>query len=68
MRWTFAVNVRQWDVVKFAPYYGMFFIWSLGTGAQQLARPLFAHELGAGIFSVILITASTRLPRSPPRH
>jgi MFS family permease len=39
----------------------MFFIWTLGTGAQLLARPLFAHELGASAFLVLLITSSNAL-------
>jgi MFS family permease len=39
----------------------MFFLWSLGTGAQQLARPLFASELGATPFLVVLITASNAI-------
>src|SRR5712691_1436084 len=54
-------SLLEWDPVRFAPYYGMFFIWSLGTGAQQLARPLFASQLGASPFFVILITASNAI-------
>jgi MFS family permease len=49
------------DPVRLAPYYTMFFLWSLGTGAQQLARPLFASELGATPFLVVLITASNAI-------
>ena len=48
---------------RLAPYYGMFYLWSLGTGAQQLARPLFASELGATPFLVVLITASNAIAK-----
>lgn len=51
----------NWDPIRLAPYYTMFFLWSLGTGAQQLARPLFAAELGASAFFVVVITASNAL-------
>src|SRR5688500_15221409 len=50
-----------WDMVKLAPYYTMFFLWSLGTGAQFLARPLFASQLGASTSLVVLITASNAI-------
>lgn len=40
-----------------------FFIWSVGTGSMQLARPLFAAELGAGVFFVALVTASNAFAR-----
>jgi len=50
-----------WDMVRLAPYYSMFFLWSLGTGAQFLARPLFASQLGASTFLVVLITASNAI-------
>jgi len=43
------------------PLYMVFFLWSLGTGAQQFARPQFAAELGAPIFFVSLIAASNSL-------
>ena len=49
------------SLISAAPYYMMFFLWSLGTGAQQLARPLFAAELGASPFLVVLITASNAM-------
>jgi MFS family permease len=54
-------SILDSDPVKLAPYYSMFFLWSLGTGAQQLARPLFASELGATPFLVVLITASNAI-------
>ena len=56
-------SIREWDPIRLAPYYSMFFLWSLGTGAQQLARPLFAAELGATPFLVVLITASNAIAR-----
>jgi MFS family permease len=49
------------ETVRQSPYYGGFFLWGLGTGAQQLARPLFAHALGASLFLVVLVTASNAL-------
>lgn len=39
----------------------MFFLWGLGTGAQQLARPLFAASFGVSLFFVSLIQASNSL-------
>lgn len=41
-----------------APVYSMFFLWGLGTGAQQLGRPLFAAAFGVPVFLVTLIGAS----------
>ena len=49
------------DTLRQSPYYGGFFLWGLGTGAQQLARPLFAHALGASMFLIVLVTASNAL-------
>src|SRR5688500_12091843 len=49
--------------LRMAPYYGMFYLWSLGTGAQQLARHLFASELGATPFLVVLITGSNAIAK-----
>ncbi|MPZ50458.1 MAG: MFS transporter [Dehalococcoidia bacterium] len=51
----------DWDPVRYFPYYFMFFLWFIGSGAQVLARPLFAGELGATPFLVVLITASNGL-------
>ena len=56
-RQSLAETLTSPEALRFAPYYGMFFFWMLGTGAQQLARPLFAHQLGASPFLVLLITA-----------
>ena len=49
------------DPVRYAPYYFMFFVWFIGSGAQVLARPLFASQLGASTFLVVLIVASNGL-------
>ena len=43
------------------PLYGVFFLWGFGTGAQQLARPLFAASFGVSVFLVSLIQASNSL-------
>jgi MFS family permease len=48
-------------VLSSLPLYAMFFLWGLGTGAQQLARPLFAASFGVPIFLVSLIQASNSL-------
>jgi DHA1 family multidrug resistance protein-like MFS transporter len=40
------------------PIYGTFFLWSFGTGANQLARPLFAASFGVPLALVALVTAS----------
>lgn len=39
----------------------MFFLWSLGTGAQQFARPQFAAQLGAPLFWISFIAASNSI-------
>jgi MFS family permease len=57
MRESIAKHVNA-ESVRLSPYYGGFFLWGLGTGAQQLARPLFAHSLGASVFLIVLVTAS----------
>ena len=56
----FSLHVDA-ETIRQSPYYGGFFLWGLGTGAQQLARPLFAHALGASLFLVVLVTASNAL-------
>jgi len=43
------------------PIYGTFFLWSFGTGANQLARPLFAASFGVPLALVALVTASNSL-------
>lgn len=44
-----------------APYYFMFFIWFIGSGAQVLARPLMALDLGASAFLVVLVAVSNTI-------
>lgn len=43
------------------PIYSIFGLWSFGTAAQQLARPLFAAAFGVPVFLVTLIAASNSL-------
>ena len=40
------------------PIYTVFYLWGFGTGAQQLARPLFARAFGVSLFFVALIGGS----------
>jgi MFS family permease len=46
-----------------APYYTVFFFWSTGVGMGHLARPLYAAELGATPFLLVLITATGNISR-----
>lgn len=46
------------------PLFSTFFLWSLGSGAQQLARPLFAASFGVPIVLVTLITTSNSVSRT----
>jgi MFS family permease len=50
-------------VLRMAPIVAIFFLWGLGTGSQQLARPLFAFSFGVPIFLVTLIESSNALAR-----
>ena len=43
------------------PIYSTFFFWGFGTGAQQLARPLFAASFGVPLTLVTLIAANNSL-------
>jgi MFS family permease len=43
------------------PIYAAFFLWSFGTGANMLARPLFAASFGVPLALVALVTASNSL-------
>jgi MFS family permease len=43
------------------PIYSTFFLWGFGTGAQQLARPLFAASFGVPLSLVTLIAANNSL-------
>lgn len=45
------------------PLFTTFFLWSVGTGAIQLARPLFAASFGVPVFLVSLITSSNSVAR-----
>ena len=45
------------------PIYAAFLFWGTGTGAQNLARPLFAYELEGDIFLVTLILAFNAVAR-----
>jgi MFS family permease len=50
------------------PLFTVFFLWGFGSGAVQLARPLFAFEVSDSVFLVSLmvsITASSRIVSSP---
>ena len=40
------------------PLYAAFFLWSVGTGAVNLARPLFAASFGVSVFLVTVVVAS----------
>ncbi|HWE21081.1 MAG TPA: MFS transporter [Hyphomicrobiaceae bacterium] len=44
-----------------APYYFMFFVWFVGSGAQVLARPLMALDLGASAFLVVFVAVSNTI-------
>ena len=50
-------------LLRTAPIVAIFFLWGLGTGSQQLARPLFAFSFGVPIFLVTLIESSNALAR-----
>ena len=45
------------------PIYGAFLVWGTGTGAQNLARPLFAYELEGSIFLVTVLLAFSAVAR-----
>ncbi|HZT05807.1 MAG TPA: MFS transporter [Chloroflexota bacterium] len=40
------------------PVFAVFFLWSFGTGANNLARPLFAASFGVPVLFVTLITST----------
>jgi MFS family permease len=46
-----------------APIFFSFFTWGFGTGAQQLARPLFAYALTGNVYLVTLVIGLNALPR-----
>ena len=41
----------------------IFFVWAMGAGSMQLARPLFAASFGVSVFFVALVSASNALAR-----
>lgn len=43
--------------------FSTFFVWSVGSGSMQLARPLFAASFGVPVLLVALITASNAIAR-----
>ena len=45
------------------PIYAAFLVWGTGTGAQNLARPLFAFELEGSIFLVTVLLAFSAIAR-----
>lgn len=53
-----ALNALSWEAM---PLFVTFFLWGLGTGAQHLARPLFAASFGVPVFLVTLIIASNAI-------
>ncbi len=46
-----------------APIFFTFFTWGFGTGAQQLARPLFALALTGNVYLVALVIGLNAVPR-----
>lgn len=47
--------------VRTLPVFATFFIWGIGSGAQTLARPLFAYSLGGSVFLVGLLLSFNAL-------
>ena len=45
------------------PIFAISFSWAMGTGALYIARPLFAAELGASIFFVVLVNTAGTIAR-----
>lgn len=45
------------------PIYVTFFAWGLGTGALQLARPLFAYQVTGSVFLVSFLVGSSSIAR-----
>ena len=46
-----------------APIFFAFFTWGFGTGAQHLARPLFAYALTGNTFLVAVVIGMNAIPR-----
>ena len=53
-----AFNAFSWEAL---PLFVAFFLWGLGVGAQNLARPLFAASFGVPVFLVTLIIAGNAM-------
>jgi MFS family permease len=45
------------------PLFSTFFLWAFGTGAVQLARPLFAASFGVPVLLVSVVTSSNAVAR-----
>ena len=45
------------------PLFSTFFLWAFGTGAVQLARPLFAASFGVPVLLISLVTSSNAVAR-----
>jgi len=61
-----AWTMRQ--VIEGLPLFFIFFMWSFGSGAIQLARPLYAFEITDSIFLVavmVSITGAARIVAGP---
>jgi len=56
-----AWSMRQ--VLKAAPLFLIFFMWSFGSGGIQLARPLFAFQVTESIFLVTVMVSVTGTAR-----
>ena len=54
-------DLRSLLSLRTIPVYSIFALWSLGTGAQQMARPLFAASFGVPAFLVTVIAATNSL-------
>ncbi|MDA1174774.1 MAG: MFS transporter [Chloroflexi bacterium] len=56
-----AWNMKQ--VIQGLPLFFAFFMWSFGSGAIQLARPLYAFEITDSIFLVSVMVSITGVAR-----
>ena len=56
-----AWTMRQ--VIQGLPLFFIFFMWSFGSGAIQLARPLYAFEITDSIFLVAVMVSITGVAR-----
>ena len=51
-------SALSWEAL---PLFSAFFLWGLGTGAQHLARPLFAASFGVPVFFITLIITTNAI-------